>query len=118
MNKKQADFYWRRLLIEKSLLDFLATKKEKSVLAARAAIFRGLAAGRGQRPLSRELSVSLQMINAVKKAINEGGYHSYAERSKKERKKKEFSPTRPSRPPRPEGRSVRTKFGVKYFRYL
>lgn len=78
----------------------------------RAAAFEGLALGKRQRQLSRELSLSLQTINAVKKAIVENSYRSYSERSKKERKKKKYSVNPANTKTKHTGRLVRTKYGT------
>lgn len=78
----------------------------------RAAAFEGLARGKGQRQLSRELSLSLQTINAVKKATIENNYRSYSERSKKERKKKKYSADPANAKTKHTGRLVRTKYGT------
>lgn len=117
MDKKLEKIYWRRVSGDKDLLDFLATAEEKRDLATRAAILEGLSVGKGHRPLSRELSVSLQTINSVKKAIDKGVYRSYSERGKTERKKKIYSPTRAPKKKRPEGRAVRTKYGIIYTQF-
>ena len=92
----------------------LLTSYERVNLVIRAAIIDGLAMGKGHRQLSRKLSVSLQTINSVKKAIAENNYRSYSERSKKERKKKEYSPSPFRLKTKRRGRPVRTKYGTIY----
>jgi len=80
----------------------------------RAATLKELISGKGPRQISRELFISSQTINVIKKAMTENKYRSYLERSKKERKKKEYSTDR--RPIRklPKGRPKRTKYGTIY----
>ena len=103
---------WRKLLKSEGLLPILFTSYERDNLVMRAAAFEGLALGKGQRQLSRELSLSLQTINAVKKAMAENTYRSYSERSKKERKKKVYTPSPVSNRRKHRGRAVRTKYGT------
>ena len=82
----------------------------------RAAAMEGFASGKGHRQLSRELFISLQTLNSVKKAMAENNYKSYLERGKKDRKKKKYSvdlgPAKKHR-----GRSVRTKYGIIHMPY-
>ena len=75
----------QKILESKELLSILLTSYERHNLVIRAAVLQGLAVGKGHRQLSRELFVSLQTINSVKKASAENNYRSYSERSKKER---------------------------------
>lgn len=103
---------WRKISESKNLLSTLVTSYERHNLVMRAAVLEGLVLGKGQRQLSRELSVSLQTINAVKKAITEDSYRSYSERSKKERKKRKYSPNSILSQTKRRGRSVRTKYGT------
>ncbi|MEK7546958.1 MAG: hypothetical protein AAB536_02150 [Patescibacteria group bacterium] len=103
---------WRKISESRELLPIILTSYERRNLVIRAAILEGLSLGKGQRQLSRELSVSLQTINAVKKAIAENSYRSYFERSKKDRKKKKYSAKSASAKTRRRGASVRTKYGI------
>lgn len=116
-SEKWKEISWRNILESKKLLSLLITSHEKHDLIMRVAISEGLSLGKGQRQLSRELSVSLQTINAVKKAIAENNYRSYLERSKKERKKKKYSPNSISPKIAGKGRPVRTKYGTVYMPY-
>ncbi len=87
-------------------------------LYVRAATLKELVSGKGPRQISRELFISSQTINVIKKAMFENNYRSYLERSKKERKKKVYSiDRRPIRRKWPEGRPKRTKFGTIYVNY-
>ncbi len=108
---------WRRISASDNLLNFIVTFQERHDLVMRVAAFEGLVAGKGQRQLSRELSISLQTINGVKKAMKEGGYRSYLERSKQERKKKRYSSGPVSEKSRHQGRPVRTKYGIVHLPY-
>ena len=105
---------WRKILESKELLSTLLTSYERRNLVIRAAALRGLALGKGQRQLSRELSISLQTINSVKKAIAGNKYQSYFERSKKERKKRKYSSNPVLAKTKRRGRPVRTKYGTIY----
>ncbi len=115
--KEWEDISWRKILESKKLLQSLVTFHERHDLIMRAAILEGLMSGKGQRELSRELSVSLQTINAVKKAIVEDNYRSYLERSKKERKKKKYSVGPASAKTKRKGRPIRTKYGIIHMPY-
>lgn len=91
----------------------LVTSHERHDIVMRAATLEALAAGTPQRQISRDFFVSLQTINAVKKAMRDSGYRSYLDRSKTERKKREMNtisliPKKRSSMPR------RTKYGVVY----
>lgn len=103
---------WQKILNSKKLLKLLITSHEQHTLVMRAAVFEGLLSDKGQRQLSRELSISLQTINAVKKAITENNYRSYSERSKTERKKKKYSNDPIPMRTKHKGRPVRTKYGT------
>lgn len=103
---------WQKLLESKNLLVLLITANERHRLTMRAAALKGLAAGKRQRQLSRELFLSLQTINSVKKALSENLYQSYSERSKKERKKRKYSASLTSSKPKPKGFPRRTKYGT------
>lgn len=116
--KEWEDACFKKLLKSKDLLMFLVTSREKHNLVMRMAALKEILAGKGPRQISRELYISLQTINAVKKAIAGNNYQSYFERSKKERKKKRYSPWPVShRKPRKEGIPRRTKYGTIYLPY-
>ncbi len=128
MNLPSADKYssrkewenvcWCEIIKSEEMLELLATSHERHDLVMRAAVLKELLAGKGPRQISRELFVSFQTIEVVKKSMNENNYRSYLERSKKERKKKVYSvDRRPVRGKRPEGRPRRTKFGTIYMPY-
>ncbi len=102
---------FKNILKSGDLLRALLTDYERDNLTMRAAVLEGLESGKGQRQLSRELSVSLQTINSVKKAIDGNAYKSYSERSKKERKRKKYDSSAP-RTTGHRGKPVRTKYGV------
>lgn len=103
---------WRKVVKSRKLMQLLLTPHERHDLVMRAASLEALASGKRHRQISRELFVSLQTINAVKKAMNENGYRSYLDRSKTERKKRDMSPI--SSAPRRSGTPHRTKYGVVY----
>jgi len=112
------DACWRKMIKSEALLELLATSHERHDLVMRAATLKELMLGRGPRQISRELFISSQTINVVKKAMSENSYRSYLERSKKERKKKIYSiDNRPIRRKWPEGRPKRTKYGTIYIPY-
>ncbi len=115
--KEWEEVSWRKILESKKLLQSLITSHERRALVMRAAALEGLMSGKGQRELSRELSISLQTINAVKKAMAENNYRSYLERSKKERKKKEYSSSSFGTRIKRRGRPVRTKYGIVHMPY-
>ncbi len=102
---------FKNILKSGDLLRALLTDYERDNLTMRAAVLEGLESGKGQRQLSRELSVSLQTVNSVKKAIAGNAYKSYSERSKKERKRKKYDSSAPLTTGR-GGKPVRTKYGV------
>ena len=81
------DAAWRFVLAHPELIELLCTVRERKDLTARAEIMSRLHARVAQRQISRELSVSRQTINAVKKATKEARYRSYRERGKTERKR-------------------------------
>jgi len=109
---KEACF--KAILKSQELLPLLITSYERHNLVMRAAALKNLLAGKKQRQISRELFLSLQTINAVKKAMAENSYRSYLERSKKERRKKKYSSSVASIKPRPSGTPRRTKYGTIY----
>ncbi len=113
--KEWEEISWKRILESEKLLKLMTTSRERHDLVMRAAVLEGLSLGKGQRQLSRELSISLQTINAVKKAAAENNYRSYKERSKTERKKKKYSVDFRYRKHR--GRPVRTKYGIVHMPY-
>lgn len=115
--KEWEEISWRNILKSKKLLQLLVTSHEQRDLVMRAAILEGLASGKGQRELSRELFVSLQTINVVKKAVAENNYRSYSERSKKERKKRKYSSNSFGTIRKRRGRPKRTKYGIVYMPY-
>ncbi|MDO8470215.1 MAG: Trp family transcriptional regulator [bacterium] len=80
------DAAWRFVLAHPEIIELLCTARERKDLSARAEILNRLHARVPQRRIARELSVSRQTINAVKKAA-EAGYQSYRERGKTERKR-------------------------------
>jgi len=80
---------WFKLIKSEELLELLITSHERHDLVMRAATLKELALGKGLRQISRELFISSQTINVIKKAMAENSYRSYSERSKKERKKQE-----------------------------
>lgn len=104
---------WQKIVESGELLLSLATSNEQHNLVMRAAVLDGLNFGKGQRQLSRELSLSTQTINVVRKAMGENNYRSYLERSKKERKKRKYSYDLSPRM-KHKGRPVRTKYGTLY----
>jgi len=109
---------WRKIIKSEELLELLVTFHERHDLVMRAATLKELALGKGPRQISRELFISSQTINVIKKAMAENNYKSYLERSKKERKKKVYSIDRRSmRRKWPKGRPKRTKFGTIYVNY-
>jgi len=103
---------WRKVVESRKLMQLLLTPYERHDLVMRAAVLEALASGKLHRQISREFFVSLQTINAVKKAMGENGYRSYLDRSKTERKKRDMS-TIPSAPRR-SGAPHRTKYGTVY----
>ncbi|MDO8664862.1 MAG: Trp family transcriptional regulator [Candidatus Liptonbacteria bacterium] len=115
--KEWEEVLWQKISESKELLSTLLTSYERRNLIVRAAILKGLSLGKGQRQLSRELSVSLQTINSVKKAITEKSYRSYSERGKKERKKREYSSSSFGTKIKRRGRPVRTKYGIVHMPY-
>jgi len=108
---------WQKILRSKNLLQLLITSHERHDLIMRVATLKELMSGKGPRQISRELFVSLQTIGVIKKSMNENGYKSYLERSKKERKKKEYSIFRAPAKPKWQGRHKRTKYGTVYMPY-
>lgn len=116
--KEWEEACWRKIIKSEELLKLLATSHERHDLVMRAATLKELALGKGPRQISRELFISSQTINVIKKSMDENNYRSYLERSKKERKKKIYSiDHRPIRRKWPEGRPKRTKFGTIYVNY-
>ena len=107
----------QKILESKELLSILLTSYERHNLVIRAAVLQGLDVGKGHRQLSRELFVSLQTINSVKKASAENNYRSYSERSKKERKKRKYSTSSFGTITKRRGRPVRTKYGIVHMPY-
>ncbi len=112
--KEWEEASWRKIVGSGDLLLSLVTLHERHDLVMRAAVLEGLISGKGQRQLSRELSLSTQTINAVRRAMTEKNYRSYLERSKKERKKRKYSTDLSPKKKRPSGRPVRTKYGTLY----
>jgi FixJ family two-component response regulator len=83
----------------------------------RAAVLKEIISGKGPRQISRELFVSVQTIDVIKKSMDENSYRSYSERSKKERKRKEYSIDNKVTKPKYPGRPKRTKYGTIYMPY-
>jgi len=106
---------WRRMMESEKLLHALTTPSERHNMVMRAAATEALQSGKSYRQISKELGISLQTINSIKRAADRNGYRSYFERSKKEGRKKRFN-TKPitSTKPRREGRRQRTKYGIVY----
>ena len=109
--KEWEEAAWHKILESKKILPLLISSHERHDLIMRAAAMEGLASGKGQRQLSRELFISLQTINSVKKAMAENKYKSYSERGKKERRKKKYSSNQTSTRIN-KGKPVRTKYGI------
>lgn len=110
--EKWEEAAWRKILESGEMLSSLITSHERHNLVMRAAALEGLVSGKGPRQLSRELLLSTQTINAVKKAMTENNYKSYLERSKKERRKREYSYNHTPRKKKHKGRPIRTKYGT------
>jgi len=110
---------WQKILESKELLSLLITSHERRDLVNRAAAMDMLISGKSYLEIGKELWVSPQTINAIKKAISEKTYRSYLERSPKERKKKKYGPSPISAKAKsaPHGRPHRTKYGTIYMPY-
>ena len=110
---------WQKLVKSSNLLEIITTARERHDFVIRAAVRDLLHAGAGQRRISRELSVSLQTISAVSKAMCEKSYRSYWERSKTERKKKIYAHSlrhraKPQLHKTANKRRIKTKYGTTY----
>ena len=108
----------KKVLDSRELLRLLVTLHERRVIVLRAAASERLAAGASYRQIGEELWLSPQTISGIKKSFAGEGYRSYADLSKGKRKKKQSNPSDRVILQRPEGRRIRTKYGVKYFKYL
>ncbi|MEK9194497.1 MAG: Trp family transcriptional regulator [Patescibacteria group bacterium] len=109
---------WEKILKSPELLRLLITSHERHNLVMRVAALDAINSGRSYRQISKELWLSLQTISGIKKAINERGYRSYLERSKKERRKRIYSASLiPPKPEKPKGKPRRTKYGTVYIPY-
>ena len=109
---------WEKVLGSKKLLQLLITPYERRAIVLRAAAIERLATGASYRQIGEELWLSPQTISGIKKSLVGEGYRSYADLSRGKRKKKQSDSLVRVSLRRPEGRRVKTKYGVKYFRYL
>ena len=120
--KEWEDACWNKILESnelKELLKLFTTSHERHDLITRIAALEKITSGKSYRKIGDELWLSSQTISGIKKAINENGYRSYLERSKKERKKKVYSHDRASSTkPKPKGRAHKTKYGTIYSEYF
>jgi|GEM_PF-973232 len=115
--KEWREFCWQNILKSKKLLRLLVTVDEQNDLVMRAAALKGITMGKSYRGISKEFFVSLQTIGAVKKAMDEHYYRSYAERKRKEQegKKRDIALLHKGR--NIHRRYVRTKYGKVYVSY-
>jgi len=103
---------WNRITRSGKFLDTLVTANERRNIVMRAAVAEFLNSGKRPQQISRELLISRQTINSIRKAIKERNYKSYRERGKTEQKKKVWS-RYPSKK-KPYRRYRRTKYGKVY----
>ncbi|KKU93964.1 MAG: hypothetical protein UY26_C0003G0114 [Candidatus Jorgensenbacteria bacterium GW2011_GWA1_48_13] len=106
---------WQEMLKSKTLLKSLVTSYERHNLVMRAAVREGINSGKRFRQIAREMGLSLQTVSSIKKALREGDYRSYRERSKTERKKKIYG-SHPSKK-KPYRYYRRTKYGKVYMHH-
>ncbi len=111
------NFCRQKILKSKKLLQLLITLDEQNDLVVRAAALKGILSGKSYREISKEFFVSLQTINAVRKGIDENGYRSYSERSRKEKRNSTHNPSPVRIKQGDHKRSVRTKYGRIYVSY-
>ncbi|KKU90835.1 MAG: hypothetical protein UY23_C0006G0044 [Candidatus Jorgensenbacteria bacterium GW2011_GWA1_48_11] len=102
---------WKKIAKSEKPLALLVTPYERRNIVMRAAVRDCLDSGKGIRQIARELQLSLQTVNAVKKALSEKNYRSYRERGKSERQKRVFSSYNNQVKERFHGRPARTKYG-------
>ncbi len=106
---------WRKMIKSEKMLQALTTPSERHNVVMRATATEALQSGKSYRQISKELGISLQTINSIKRAVDRNGYQSYFERSKKGgRKKQSNTKAITSIKPRREGRRQRTKYGIVY----
>jgi hypothetical protein len=105
---------WKKLISSPEILDLIATSRERHTLTLRAGAISRINEGRRPHQIAKELFLSRQTIDALRKAAREHVYRSYWERSKTERKRgsreNRVYPTERARHSRP----VRTKYGTVY----
>lgn len=105
---------WHKIAKSNKLLQLFTTSYEKQTIVNRIAVLRDITAGKSYREISKDLFVSLQTINSVKKILDKKIYKSYSERSKKERKPKKYSEVIKPAKRKFKGRPRRTKYGTIY----
>jgi hypothetical protein len=108
---------WKKILNSENILGLIITPNERRNLVMRAAVIEKINLGIGTSQIARELLLSRQTINTIRKAIDENGYRSYRERGKTERKKKIYTPDM-KKGKKYRGRPIRTKYGTIYSKYF
>lgn len=109
---------WEKIIKNPNIIRSLLAPNERLKLLSRLAVIELMASGKSHREISRELDISRQTINAIKKSLETREYKSYRQWGKTKRKKKIYSPTGKEKKARPEGRMIRTKYGTIYSKYL
>lgn len=105
---------WNKIMESEKLLNLLITSNERHNILMRAAVMELVNSGKGPQQISRELQISRQTINSIRKVAKEKGYKSYREWGKTERKKKIYSPDSFSKKKVPYRHYRRTKYGKVY----
>ena len=101
---------WQEILKSGGNLESLVTDNERHNIVVRAAVMNLINSGKKFRQIGRELQISLQTVNSIKKAFLGNGYKSYRERGKTERKKKVFNQNSSRKKKEPYRPYRRTKY--------
>jgi len=105
---------WKKIIKSEKFLETLVTSYERHNITMRAAVMDLVNSGKSFRQIARDLQISTQTVNSIKKAVRDS-YKSYRERGKTERKKKIYS--RDPSKKKPYRHYRRTKYGKVYLPY-
>ncbi len=102
----------------KSFIQIVASPRERHDILMRATAIDRLQKDAAYRTIGKELWLTPQTVSAIKRALIEGQFKSYKERSKSERKKRPATTWRPTKSGKrdPMLRRIKTKYGTIYSR--
>jgi hypothetical protein len=108
---------WNKITDIGDVSNLVITLNERHNLIMRAAAAEKINSGMGTSQIAKELFLSRQTVNTIRKAIKSNEYKSYRERGKMERKKKVYTPSM-KKDKKYRGRPIRTKYGTIYSKYF